>query len=68
MENMIQIKGTGLFINLNDPHVKNVYDRYGSMYEISPRIGVHVDLRELGDDQSVCAGDLKTYHFLLTKK
>ena len=48
--------------------LKRVNDRWGKTHTIAKIMGTDVDLRNLKDGESVCYGDGKTYHFLLTAK
>ena len=51
-----------------DEDYKRVYDKYGNTHEIEKVDGTVARIMDLDDDQEVCWGDGKTYHFLLTKK
>ena len=48
--------------------LKRVNDKWSETHTIEKRMGTDVDLRHLKDGESVCYGDGKTYHFLLTAK
>lgn len=64
---MIQISGSSLFIQTSDKNWIRVQRLYGSTHNVEPVLGVKPDLRLLADNQSICWGDGKTYHFRLTK-
>ncbi len=42
--------------------------RWGKTHDIKRVEGTRVNLKDLADNESVCAGDMETYHFLLTEK
>lgn len=64
----MRILGTRKLLPEDDKNLLRVSNLYGSTHHIIARIGTMVDLNELVFNQSVCAGDFKTYHFLLVKK
>jgi len=47
---------------------KNIWELYHNTHFIEKRIGIIVDLGTLKWNESVCYGDGKTYHYLLTIK
>ena len=47
---------------------KLVRELYGDTHHITKVMGTEVNLRMLANNQSVCAGDMKTYYWLLTVK
>jgi hypothetical protein len=51
-----------------DEDYKKVYEKYGKTHLIEKRMGTKIDMTKLKDDESVCWGDGKSYHYLLTKK
>lgn len=48
--------------------LEQIISRHGEKHNIQIVMGTRVSLENLGLSQSVCAGDGKHYHFLLTKK
>jgi len=47
---------------------EDVIDKWGRDYYITKAMGTEVVLSTLKENQAVCYGDGKTYHFVLTKK
>ncbi len=45
-----------------------IFKKYNKTHDIEKVPGTSVRMQDLNDDQSVCWGDGKTYHYLLTKK
>lgn len=64
----LHIKGTNLHLPADDKNLVNVTERYGETHTIEAVLGTTGELEDLEDNQSVCWGDGKSYHFLLTKK
>lgn len=48
--------------------LKQVTEKWGAIYSIEKVMGTHVELDDLNDNESVCFGAGKTYHFKLTKQ
>lgn len=68
IEEMIPVLNSNYFISSNNEDFKNVSKKYGATHKIEPVHGTKVIFKNLSDNQSVCYGDGKTYHFRLTKK
>lgn len=64
----MKVIGSRIEIPNTDENVIRVNELYGKTHKIQAVKGVNVDLRNLSSGESVCYGDGKTYHFLLTKK
>lgn len=69
---MIKLGGThlNLFIDENDSDYKKIVELYGETKIIEPMFMPRraIDLRRLKPNESVCAGDGKTWYCKLTKK
>lgn len=59
------------YINLDQQKIRRdfpeVFQKYESTHMIKARLGTKIDLTKLKDNESICYGDGKTFHFLLTK-
>lgn len=59
------------YIELNQEKIRKdfpqVFAKYEGTHMVTARLGTKVDLTKLKDNESICFGDGKTFHFLLTK-
>lgn len=68
LNKFIPIANSGLFIHVYDKHYIRIKLKYSETHTIEPVFGTEVQLKSLKDNESVVAGDGKTYHFRLTLK
>lgn len=59
------------YIKIDQEAIKRDYPDFYKKWEgthmVTPVLGTRPDLRKLKDNESVCWGDGKTFHFKLTK-
>lgn len=59
------------YIKLDQEQIRKdfyeVFKKYEGTHMVSARLGTKVDLRKLKPNESICYGDGKSFHFLLTK-
>lgn len=62
---------TSKYIKLDHEEIKKdfreVFKKYEATHTVLARLGIKVDLRKLKPNESICYGDGKYFHFLLTK-
>lgn len=68
MKEVIPVVGSDFYISADDENYKKVFEKFNQTYNIKPVYGTRIVMAKLKEGESVCAGDLRHYHFLLTKK
>lgn len=64
----VPVVGSSLRLPADNTDYLKVKLLYGKTHDIEVVIGTAIDLRKLADNQSVVAGDMKSFHFRLTKR